>query len=260
MTLRCRAPRVAVGAPNDSEDLPARAHVFWGWSETILEPNSTDDIFYHDPLKKFPSIQIDARHLSDSGLLDSILHIPYVTRNHTGTWDCRLRSEQANLSRNIAVIIISEKTKYCPAVETSNNKGRYSWPRTIRGRVVLLPCNGESNEKTFASYRCSNTGDWTELNTNSCSYINEMTKTLEQLAKINLTIARGSIIESALRLRNYTKATADGGSANQFKDPMDIVFVAKTIVNYLEFLSFDKDFTQVCFRSMEWGFVSINVR
>lgn len=221
--------------------MPARAHVFWGWSETILEPNSTDDIFYHDPLKKFPSIQIEARHLSDSGLLDSILRIPYVTRNHTGTWDCRLRSEQANLSRNIAVIIISEKTKYCQAQATSNNKGRYSWPRTIRGRVVRLPCNGESNEHTFASYRCSNTGDWIELNTNECAYIDEMTKVLEQFAKTNLTIARGSIIESAIRLRNYTSSADNGGSANQFKDPMDVVFVAKTVVNYLDFFSFEKD-------------------
>lgn len=241
MTLRCRAPRVAVGAPNDSEDLPARAHVFWGWSETILEPNSTDDIFYHDPMKKFPSIQIDARHLSDSGLLDSILRIPFVTRNHTGTWDCRLRSEQATLSRNIAVIIISEKTKYCPAQETSNNKGQYSWPRTIRGRTVRVPCNGDSKDHTYASYRCSNTGDWTELNTNGCSYTREMTKVLEQFANINLTNARGSVIESAMRLRNYTSTVKDGRTANQFNDPMDIVFVAKTIVNYLDFVSFEKD-------------------
>lgn len=245
MTLRCRAPRVAVGAPNDSEDLPARAHVFWGWSENILEPNSTDDIFYHDPLKKFPSIQIDARHLSDSGLLDSILRIPYVTRNHTGTWDCRLRSEQASLSRNIAVIIISEKTRYCAAQETSNNKGHFSWPRTIRGRTVQVPCNGDSNDHTYASYRCSNTGDWTELNTNRCSYTREITKVLEQLANINLTHARGSVIESAMRLRNYTSSVKNGGTANQFIDPIDIVYVARTIVNYLDFVSFEKDLSSL---------------
>lgn len=239
LTLRCRAPRVAVGAPNDSEDLPARAHVFWGWSETILEPNSTDDIFYLDPLKKFPSIQIDAKHLSDSGLLDSILRIPSVTRNHTGTWDCRLRSDQATLSRNVVVMIISEKTKYCPALETTNNKGSYSWPRTIRGRVVRMPCFSEDATNQFASYRCSNTGDWIELNTNDCPYIHEMTKVLEQFAKINLTIARGSIIESAIRLRNYTNPLT--AHTNPFRDPMDIVFIAKTIVNYLEFVSYEKD-------------------
>lgn len=255
LTLRCRAPRVAVGSPNDSEDLPAQAHIFWGWSESILEPNSTDDIIYHDPLKKFPAIQIDARHLSDSGLLDSILKIPYVTRNHTGTWDCRLRSEQANLSRNIAVMIISEKTKYCPAVETSNNKGQYSWPRTIRGRVVRLPCNGEEISSNYASYRCSNTGEWIELNTNDCSYQNEMTKVLEQFAKINLTIARGSIIESAVRLRNYTDIGVDDGidslteterhRLSPFDDPMDIVYIAKTTTNYVEFLAIENGLAEI---------------
>lgn len=239
LTLRCRAPRVAVGSPTDSEDLPARSHVFWGWSETILEPNSTDDIVYHDPLKKFPSVQIDARHLSDSGLLDSILSIPYVTRNHTGTWDCRLRSDQASLSRSIAVLIISEKTTYCLAQETSNNKGKYSWPRTIRGRVVRIPCYDEdADDDSVATYRCSNAGEWIDLNTNQCPYINEMTKVLEQFAKLNFSYARGSIMESAYRLRNYTNIES---GVNPFHDPMDISFIAKTIVNYLEFVRSEKD-------------------
>lgn len=239
LILRCRAPRVAVGAPTDSEDLPERSHVFWGWSETILEPNSTDDIIYHDPLKKFPSIQIDARHLSDSGLLDSILNIPFVTRNHTGTWDCRLHSDQASLSRSIAVLIISNKTTYCEAKETTNNKGIYSWPRTIRGRVVKVPCyDDDSDPDSYATYRCSNTGEWIDLNTNQCPYINEMTKVLEQFAKLNFSYARGSIMESAIRLKNYTNIDA---IANPFNDPIDIVFIAKTIVNLLEYLNFEKD-------------------
>lgn len=244
LTLRCRAPRVAVGSIADSEDLSPRSHVFWGWSESILEPNSTDDIRYHDPLKIFQNIHNDARHLSDSGFLDSILTIPHVTRNHTGTWDCRLGSSQASLSRSIAVLIISEKTTYCPAQETSNNKGKYSWPRTIRGRVVKLPCSDEEDEDSgaVATYSCSNTGEWTELNTNQCPYINEMTKVLEQFAKLNFSYARGSILESAIRLRNYTNIES---GINPFQDPMDIVFMAKTIVNYLEFVNYEKDLASI---------------
>lgn len=235
---------MAVGSPTDSEDLPAQSHVFWGWSEQILEPNSTDDIRYLDPAQKFPSIQINARHLSDSGLLDSILTIPFVTRNHTGTWDCRLRSDQASLSRSIAVLIISEKTTYCPAQETSNNKGKYSWPRTIRGRVVRLPCaDGNDDEsEAAATYRCSNTGEWMELNTNQCPYINEMTKVLEQFSKLNFSYARGSILESSIRLRNYTDIES---GYSPFKDPTDIIFIAKTIYNYLDFVSSEKDLASI---------------
>lgn len=239
LRLRCRAPRVAVGAPRDSEDfaedLPARAHIFWGWSNSILDPNSTQDIFYQDPLKIFPSIELDARHLSDSGLLDSILRIPHVTRNHSGTWDCRLRSQQANLSHSIAVIVVSDETKFCLSYSTESNKGKYSWPQTIRGRLVRLPCTGDGPPNVFATYKCSDTGEWIELNTNDCPFIRETTKVLEQFAKVNLSIARGSVLESAKRLRNYTDNDV------RFYDPMDVVFIAKTVTNYLDFVAQEKD-------------------
>lgn len=238
-SLRCRAPRVAVGATHESEDVPTRAHVFWGYSEKILEPNSTEDIVYHDPKKIFPSIEIiDARHLTDSGLLDSILRIPYSTRNHSGTWDCRLRSQQANLSRSIAVMIISESTKYCSAYMTTNNKGKYSWPRTVRGKTVRLACARDGTPNMYATNYCSNTGEWTTLDTSQCPYVRETTRILEQFSKVNLSIARGSVLESAKRLRNYTNLDVNG---HRFNDPMDVVYIAKTITNYIDFVAQEKD-------------------
>lgn len=213
--------------------------MFWGWSEKILEPNSTEDIVYHDPKKIFPSIEIiDARHLTDSGLLDSILRIPYSTRNHSGTWDCRLRSQQANLSRSIAVMIISESTKYCSAYVTSDNKGKYAWPRTIRGKTVRLACSRESTSNMYATNYCSSSGGWTNLDTSQCPYIRETTRILEQFSKVNLSIARGSVLESAKRLRNYTNLDLN---MHRFNDPMDVVYIAKTITNYLDFVPQEKD-------------------
>lgn len=238
-TLRCRAPRVAVGATHESEDVPTRAHVFWGYSEKILDPNSTEDIVYYDPKKIFPSIEIiDARHLTDSGLLDSILRIPYSTRNHSGTWDCRLRSQQANLSRSIAVTIISESTKYCPAYMTSDNKGKYTWPRTIRGKTVRLACARDGAPNMYATNYCSNSGEWANLDSSQCPYVRETTRILEQFSKVNLSIARGSVLESAKRLRNYTILDVNG---HRFNDPMDVVYIAKTITNYLDFVVQEKD-------------------
>lgn len=230
---------MAVGDTHE-EDVPTRAHVFWGWSEKILDPNSTEDIVYHDPKKIFPSIEIiDSHHLTDSGLLDSILKIPYSTRNHSGTWDCRLRSQQANLSRSIAVTIISESTKYCSAYVTSDNKGKYSWPRTIRGKTVRLVCARDGAPNLYATNYCGNTGEWTNLDTFHCPYIRETTRILEQFSKVNLSIARGSVLESAKRLRNYTNL--DPHELNRFNDPMDVVYIAKTITNYLDFVVQEKD-------------------
>lgn len=176
--------------------------------------------------------------MSDSGLLDSILKIPYVTRNHSGTWDCRLDSNQANLSRSIAVMIISNKTKYCLATTTANNKGKYSWPRTIRGRTVRLACIGDGPPNLYAMHTCNEEGIWTHLETSQCPYIRETTKVLEQFSKVNMSIARGSVLESAKRLRNYTNYDLNG---KRFHDPMDIVYIAKTITNYLDFVEDEKD-------------------
>lgn len=242
LTLRCRAPRVAVGPPNDSEDLPTRTHLFWGWSETILEPNSTDDIFYGDPAKVFPSIQINARHLSDSGLFDSTLFIPYVTPNHSGTWDCRLRSEQAMLSRSIVVMILSEKTKYCSAIETKNNKGLYSWPQTMRGRTVRLPCQIDEHADALATHKCNEAGEWIGLDTSACPYVSETTKFLEQFANMNLTLVRASLVENAKRLRNFTDPAIGD---NAFRDAMDVVFITRTLVNYLEYIGQERDLATI---------------
>lgn len=263
LTLRCRAPRVAVGAPNDSEDLPARGHVVWGWSQTVLAPNSTEDIIFHNPAAEFPTIQIidHARHLADSGLLDSVLRIPSVQRNHSGTWDCRLRSPQqaGNLSRSIAVVIVSPETRFCGRNTTANNKGRYAWPRTIRGHTVRLPCAGDGasaastaalaagaagaahgSRQPHATFRCSETGAWLDLDTEACPYMRETTKVLEQFARINMSIARGSVLESARRLRNYTDA-GGAGAATRFRDAWDVVYLGRTVSNYVEYVAEEKE-------------------
>ncbi|XP_055371243.1 adhesion G protein-coupled receptor A3 [Condylostylus longicornis] len=238
LILRCRAPRVAVGAAKDSEDLPARSHVFWGWSERIVDPNSTEDIHYLDPSIQFQSIKIEAKHLSDSGLLDSILRIPNVTRIHSGMWDCRLRSQQANLSRSISVIVISNTTKYCPAHVIKNNKGKYFWPRTIRGKTVRVPCVGETPLEAFASFQCNENGEWNNLNTESCPFISEITRIFQQFSQFDLAGSKDRALESATRLRNYTQSD---DNLKKIRDPMDLVFITKTLKNYLHFVSLKKD-------------------
>lgn len=241
ITFRCRAPRVAVGAARDSEDLPAKAHIFWGYSNKIVESNSTEDVVFEDPQQIFPSIQIDAKHLSDSGLLDSILRISNVSKAYTGMWDCRLRSQQANLSRTISLIVISENTEYCQPYKFENNKGKYFWPKTIREKTVRLPCISDATATASASFSsafCNEEGNWTNINTDYCPYASETTHILEQFAKVNLSIAKGSVLESAKRLKNYTLFPEN---LQKIKDPVDIVFITKTLDGYLNFVKDEKD-------------------
>lgn len=235
LTLRCRAPRVAVGAPRDSEDLPVRAHVLWGWSNTIVDPTVWQNITYLEPSIHFPTIRIDDKHLSDSGFLDSILFIPKLTSNHTGTWDCRLRPLLANLSRSISVYVISNSTKYCKSTETRNNKGRYSWPITVRGQTVTLPCSGDILTNIYATYKCDLNGEWINLDTSACPYISDVTRVLEQFSKLPTHIDPSSVLA---RLKNYTIHELD---KEKYLDPMDVVFIARTIENYLSFITNEKD-------------------
>lgn len=234
LTLRCRTPRVSTSEIHElPEDSYAHSHVFWGWSETIITPDSNQDIVFHDPQVKFSSITTDKKVYAESGLVDTILRIPYTTRNHSGTWDCRLKSNhEGELSQSVTVLVISNKTQYCMPEITKSNKGAYSWPKTIRGRTVNLPCQYETQD-IYATHTCGPNGQWENLNVTKCPYVMETTRLLEQFSTVNLSLAPGSIVESANQLSNYT---ANNILFGHFIDPMDVVFLTKTVENYLDFV------------------------
>ncbi|CRK87588.1 CLUMA_CG001385, isoform A [Clunio marinus] len=242
LTLTCRAPRLALGSMREQEDFATKSNVFWGWSEKIVSPGSKEDVVFLNPTEKFPSVSIDERHFSDSGILYSVLKIPHVTRNHSGLFDCTLQQkDDGHLSKRVSVLVISDKTKYCFAQETSDNKGIFSWPRTIRGNTVRLPCAIDGVGSSSATRRCNETGLWENVDDSSCPYIRETTRILEQFAKVNLTIARGSVLESAKRLRTFTAKN----SRERFKDPVDVIYIGKTVQNYLEFINMEKELSSI---------------
>ncbi|KAH8367870.1 hypothetical protein KR084_003746, partial [Drosophila pseudotakahashii] len=235
LQLKCYAPRVAIGVPRESEDLPTKAYVFWGWSEKIRAKNSTDDIVYHDPTKVFGDVNLETRHSTDSGILQSILRIASLTQNHTGMWDCTLRSQQANLSQAIVLHVVAKGTLYCEARVVHTNKGTYHWPRTMRGETVLQECVEEPSDAAQsrrASHECGPSGEWLNLDTESCVYVSETTRILEQFAKVNLTLTKGqNALEIARRLHNFTQAQTQ---LNRIRDPMDLEYIARTLVKYLD--------------------------
>ncbi|KAM8721030.1 hypothetical protein ACLKA7_006978 [Drosophila subpalustris] len=235
LQLKCYAPRVAIGAPRESEDLPTRAYVFWGWSDKIRQQNSTDDIIYRDPTKVFNDVNLETGQSTDSGILNSILRIGSLTQNHTGMWDCTLRSQQANLSQSIVLHVVAKGTLYCDAIVSRTNKGVYHWPRTMRGETVLQSCVEEPSDMSLqrrASHECGNDGHWTNLNTENCVYVSETTRILEQFAKVNLTLTKGqNALEIARRLHNFTQIQTQ---LHKLRDPMDLEYIARTLYKYLE--------------------------
>lgn len=238
LILKCRAPRVAIGAPHESEDLPTKAHVFWGWSEKMPMLNSTTDIVYHDPTKVFNDVHLESKHTSDSGILNSILRIGNLRRNHTGMYDCTLRSQQANLSHAISVIVIAKNTQYCETEYVKTNKGNYYWPRTIRGQTVQQQCVEEAETGQMATYYCHDNGTWTDLNTEMCAYVSPTTRVLEQFDKINLKLNKANVLEIARGLHNITHTMSN---LKRIRDPIDLEFVARALVKYLDFIKYQSD-------------------
>lgn len=223
LCLRCRS--LTAGAlGGESRDV----RVTWSWKNK-------------DPASYFDKIKIENRSFDDHGFVESQLKIDRIQRDHSGDWYCHLLSEQGNHSTAITVIVLSDDSKYCSEMVTRNNKGVYFWPKTIVGFTVDLPCEGEQPTTALnmieprASYSCNESGYWENLNTTQCPYISETTKILEQFSRVNLSIAKGSVLESAKKLRNFT---SDG---KVLTDTMDVVFISKTIENYLTFVKSEKE-------------------
>ncbi|XP_043269261.1 adhesion G protein-coupled receptor A3 isoform X2 [Venturia canescens] len=230
ITLKCRAPSI-------TEDRNAKLN--WLWNPNITT-EAVDTNVYVDPQNTLSNVKVENRYLSDSGIVASSLSIVPVQEEHHGQWNCFLVSIYGNRSKTINMIVISDKTQYCPLAVTRNNKGMYAWPRTVVGWKVELPCEGIGLSTLMqiplrASYRCNRTGHWEELNTDACPYISPMTKALEQYSKVNLSLTKGNLLETARRFKNHT------GEASKITDPVEIHFVTKTIENYLAFLIDEKE-------------------
>lgn len=222
LKLNCQAPSII----NFSDSLELVPHLEWTWLDS-------------NPMHHFNDLVIINKFLPELGVIDSTLFISKLERNHTGIWNCSIHSDQGNHSKGITVIVISEETQYCPIEVTVNNKGSYTWPRTVVNFTVSMPCehlrlNSEISEQK-ASYFCAPDGQWQNLNTTACAYISETTRILEHFSKVNLSLTKANILESARHFKNHTS------DIKIYKDIMDLVFVVRTIENYLLYLELEHE-------------------
>lgn len=153
---------------------------------------------------------------------ESQLVIRHLFQQHGGTWTCSWGGRSAS----VEVTVLSLTTPTCPSQVTASNKGRYSWPRTMASLKVVLPCQANPTLQAFRV--CGSSGHWDEPDFNSCFYLSEVTKVLEQFAKTNLTFSKTSALESVRRLKSYLM------DVTNLTDPHEAIFVTQTLHNYLE--------------------------
>ncbi|KAF7997869.1 hypothetical protein HCN44_009267 [Aphidius gifuensis] len=227
ITLKCSVPSI----PNDPS-----ANLNWLWDPTMnIDNNINNEKNLINPLEKFSNIKIENRRLSDNAIIDISLKIDPVKEEHNGKWNCHLLSNFGNISTAISIIVISDKTRYCPLTITTNNKGVYAWPKTVIGWKVELPCEGFALVPLRASYECDENGNWKNLNTELCPFTSSITKSFEQFSKVDLTLTKSTFLETAKRFKNHTS------DVNKITDPIEIHFIVKTIENYLKYLTYEKE-------------------
>ncbi|KAK5649954.1 hypothetical protein RI129_000983 [Pyrocoelia pectoralis] len=218
--ITCKTPTIFESF--DVSDMQNNVYLHWLWSDLEI----TND---------FSNVEIDNHYSVESGLLYSTLKISSINHNQAGVWSCQLSS--TNYSQGLALIVISEKTKFCPIIKTDNNKGSYVWPQTVVNNTVNLPCKSTQVNREVAQQRathsCSLTGEWNNLNTSLCAYVSETTKILEQFSKANLT--KTTALESIKHLNNYTF------NLKSFKDTIDLEFLVLTLEKYLNLLPEEKE-------------------
>ncbi|XP_050729504.1 adhesion G protein-coupled receptor A3-like [Eriocheir sinensis] len=207
--------------------------------------------------------------------IESLVEIEELNGTHSGDWSCLVQGQQGNHTRTVSIYVIAHDTKYCPMNATNDNKGSYVWPRTVAGVRVELACAGlvpphqrgshkftsktatttstssitvgkhqqhqrtplntasalRSPRRRVAEHTCSEDGRWETLNTATCPFVSETTKILEQFALTNVFASKTNLVDSARSLRNFTR------EGKNLQDPMDVVFLAKTVEQYTGLLT-----------------------
>ncbi|XP_045106048.1 adhesion G protein-coupled receptor A3-like isoform X1 [Portunus trituberculatus] len=265
LRLRCRVTSAQEGH-----------QVWWAKGETHLLPRqpslhnhtSATVTGYLDQHQQRGGAVVRNTYLPEA--IESLVEIDELNGTHSGDWSCLVQGQKGNHTRTVSIYVIAHDTKYCPMNATSDNRGSYVWPRTVAGVRVELACAGlvpphqrgahkftsktasttisistgkhhrtpvnaasalRSPQWRMAEHTCSEDGEWEALNTARCPFVSETTKILEQFALMNVVTTKTSLMVSAQSLRNFTR------EGKNLQDPMDVVFLAKTVEQYTDLLT-----------------------
>ena len=89
---------------------------------------------------------------------------------------------------NILLTVLHTENGFCNFEVTDSNRGEYSWPETVAGRVVSLPCTfGGSNGPEAVATRVCNEPmrQWEVPILNEC--FTEVTGGIQRIGEVNFT-------------------------------------------------------------------------
>lgn len=189
------------------------------------------------PMLEICDVNVTNTDMQEEGLAETTVFFPNITNHHMGNWTCSY-TDQNHIHHNhtVEVLVLSNKTQYCPTNHTINNKGLYSWPQLLLNHTAVVPCRGGEG----MAYRyCNENSTWGPVNTTECSYISNVTKLLQQFALLNVSLVQYSAINATERLtmliqeKSYPLA--------EITDPDDVMFIAQAIRNYMQYIPEERD-------------------
>ena len=184
--------------------------------------------------------------------VEATVTVVKVPENFSGEWTCAVvaandapsssatalkPSLAALMQRSINVLVIQPEAKLCQPVVTPTSHGTFRWSVAVGGHVVQQACAGNRQLQqlpggySFAHYLCKANGEWAaSVNASQCAFASETTETLHKFAGMNTSFDSFTLLESARHLLNFTS------NPEIFQDPLDVVFFAKAVENYLPYL------------------------
>ncbi|XP_041979771.1 adhesion G protein-coupled receptor A2 [Aricia agestis] len=189
------------------------------------------------PMLEICDVNVTNTDMQEEGLAETMVFFPNITNHHMGNWTC-MYSDQNLIKHNhtVGVLVLSNTTKYCSSDHTVDNKGLYAWPQLILNHTAVVPCrSGEGMAYRF----CNVNATWAQANTSECSYISNITKLLQQFALLNVSLVQYSALNATERLAILIQEKTY--PLVEIVDPDDVMFIAKAIRNYMQYISEERD-------------------
>lgn len=189
------------------------------------------------PMLEICDVNVTSTDMQEEGLAETTVYFPNITNHHNGNWTC-MYTDQNHIRHNytVQVLVLSNQTKYCPTNYTIDNKGLYSWPQLLLNHTASIPCR---NGYGLAFRTCNANSTWGPANTTECSYISNITKLLQQFALLNVSLVQYSALNATERLAMLIQEKTY--PLVEILDPDDVMFIAKAIRNYMQYISEEID-------------------